>query len=467
MDENATAAGPQTSKAPPPVQDESRVYIAYVTLMLALVFMLASIDRNIMSVLLVPIQQDLKVSDTAMGALTGTAFALVYGTAALPLARLADKGNRRNLIAAALAFWSAATAACGLATSYFTLLLARFGVAAGEAAHSPAIISQIGDLYPPQRRGIAVALVNIGSAVGIGLGAVIAGWIAQHYGWQLAFIVMGIPGLLVAAAIVLTVREPSRGRFEPIVARGFTPGQSVGRDVVALAKVVAIPRLIGAALMLHLAFQAFIAWVPAFFIRVHGLSTAEMSSRFGAVVGVSALLSMVLAGVVGDRLSRLGERWRAYYLTIVSLVGLPFLFMLILAQDTTVAWASLFMFALVSGGAVPASMTAAIVVAPPHLRGLMTAAMTLCVTAVGGGLGPLLIGFLNDSLRGVFGDEAIRYTLMTVPLCWIISGALFYWTGKAMEGSIAGWRDESAQPTTDTAPLNAAGAESPITGRGT
>ena len=179
----------------------SGLYSAYITFVMALVFMLAATDRNIMSILLVPIQKDLNVSDTAMGALTGAAFSIVYAATALPLARLADRGNRRNLITGAVAFWSAMTAACGVATGYITLLLARMGVAVGEAAHQPSIMSMVGDLYPRHRRGIAIGCISIGTSVGIALGAYVAGWLSDNHGWRTAFFVMGLPGLVVAAMV--------------------------------------------------------------------------------------------------------------------------------------------------------------------------------------------------------------------------------------------------------------------------
>src|SRR5690606_39012068 len=174
-------------------------YSAYITFVLALVFMLAATDRNIMSILLAPIQQDLKVGDAAMGALTGAAFSIVYAVTALPLAAIADRGHRRNLVAAALAFWSLMTAACGMAAGYFTLLLARMGVAVGEAAHQPSIMSMVGDLYPRHRRGAAIGCLAIGTSVGMALGAYIAGWISDNHGLRTAFFAMGLLGLLVAA----------------------------------------------------------------------------------------------------------------------------------------------------------------------------------------------------------------------------------------------------------------------------
>jgi predicted MFS family arabinose efflux permease len=186
----------------------------YMTFLLALVYMLASADRNIMSILLVPIQKELGASDTAMGLLTGAAFSIVYATGALPLARFADRGHRRNLLGAAVAIWSLMTATCGFVGSYALMLLARVGVALGEAGHAPAIMSLVGDLHPRERRGFAIGCVYIGSAVGVGAGAFLAGYLNDLFGWRVAFLAMGFPGLVVAALLVLTVKEPVRGLFD-------------------------------------------------------------------------------------------------------------------------------------------------------------------------------------------------------------------------------------------------------------
>jgi MFS family permease len=420
----------------PTTAPRSTPYSVYVTFVMALVFMLAATDRNIMSILLVPIQKDLKASDTSMGALTGAAFSIVYATAALPLARLADHGNRRNLIAAAVAVWSVMTSACGFASSYVTLLLARVGVAVGEAAHQPAIMSMIGDLYPRTRRGIAVGCITIGSAVGIGLGAYIAGVVSDLHGWRAAFLVMGLPGIAVAVLMTLTVREPKRGAHEGGAGSAPAPLSSWAA-LRYLFSVPTVPRLLAANLVLQIAFQGFLTWSPAFFMRVHGLTTSQMSAGFGLVVASSAILSAIMAGLVSDRLSKGGERWRAYYCAVVLAAGVPFAILMMIAPTATLAFMALFMMSLITGGATSASITAGLGVVRPKMRGFMTAVMSFVIAVVGGGLGPVLFGVLTDSLKSRFGDEAIRYTLLTVPALWAIAAALFLHAGRSTDRDAA------------------------------
>jgi MFS family permease len=429
-----SARAPAAPQAP--ARPSSTARSVYVTFVMALVFMLAATDRNIMSILLVPIQNELRASDMAMGALTGAAFSIVYATAALPLARFADRGNRRNLIAAAVVVWSIMTSACGLATSYLTLLLARVGVAVGEAAHQPAIMSMIGDLYPRSRRGIAVACITIGTAVGIGIGAYLAGLLSDLHGWRTAFLVMGVPGVAVGLLMVLTVREPKRGAFEG--GAGAKPDPRSSWDALRyLFSVPTVPRLLTAKLVQQISVQGFLVWSPAFFMRVHGLTTTQMSAGFGLAVASSAILSSIIAGLVSDRLSKGGERWRAYYCAAVLAGGVPFAILTLIAPTPTLAFGALFLMSLITGGSTSASITAGLGVVRPEMRGFMTAIMAFCIAVIGGGVGPVLFGALTDALKGSLGDEAIRYTLFLVPALSGLAAILFYFAGRTTDRDAA------------------------------
>lgn len=408
----------------------------YVTIALALVTMLATADRNIMSVLLVPIQRDLGVSDAAMGALSGTAFAIVYATAALPLARFADLGNRRNLVAAAVVVWSSATALCGIAGNYVQLLLARMGVAAGEAAAGPATMSMIGDLYAPARRGIAVAAISVGGAVGISVGAMVAGALSDLYGWQVAFIAVGLPGLVVGLLVWLTVPEPKRGGKDG----GLKPDPDNGstwRCLVYLASIPTAWTLLAAKILLAIAWGGWLLWVPAFFERVHGMSSTEMSAWFGGVVGLSAVVSMIMAGLVSDWLAKRGESWRLYYIVVSLVVGIPLVALSCLVANPVHAWVLIFFYSLVTGGVTGVSIVAGLSIVRPTMRAFMTAVMAFCISMIGGGLGPFLIGVLNDRLAVTMGNEALRYTLLTSPVLLALAAIAFYAASRTMDRDCA------------------------------
>ena len=179
-----------------------------------LVYTFNHIDRQILLILVEPIKTDLEVSDSAIGLLTGFGFAIFYATFGIPIAMWADRGNRRNILALSLATWSGMTALSGLAQNYWQLLLARMGVGVGEAGGTPPATSMIADLYAPKERAFALGIYTSGIGLGILAGFVIGGYVYQAFGWRVAFFVAGVPGLLLALIVRLTVREPVRGEIE-------------------------------------------------------------------------------------------------------------------------------------------------------------------------------------------------------------------------------------------------------------
>jgi MFS family permease len=191
----------------------SKSYRRYVLFLLTIVYALNFIDRQILVVLQESIKLDMGLSDTQLGLLTGFAFAIFYVSVGIPIARLADKGNRKNIVAVAVTVWSGMTVVSGLTQNYFQLLLARIGVGVGEAGGSPPSHSIISDYYPAKERGRAMSLYSMGVYIGILVGYGVGGWINQHYGWRVAFFAVGIPGLLIALLVKFTIREPLRGQY--------------------------------------------------------------------------------------------------------------------------------------------------------------------------------------------------------------------------------------------------------------
>src|SRR5216684_8826976 len=215
---------PQPLSAPilrEPNTSVDSAYAYYVLAVLFVVYIFNFIDRQILAILLQPIKEDLKISDTALGFLTGFAFAVFYTFAGLPLARLADRWVRRSLIAISIAIWSVMTATSGLARGFTDLALARIGVGIGEAGATPPAHALLSDYFPPEKRATALALYASGIYVGVGLGFWLGGWINDAYGWRMAFFVVGLPGIAMALLVRFTVREPVRGMSEhqPVSAR--------------------------------------------------------------------------------------------------------------------------------------------------------------------------------------------------------------------------------------------------------
>ncbi len=409
----------------------SRAYVVYATFILGLIYALGSTDSSIMSILLVPIQKELKVSDLAMGTLAGAAFTAVQVIIAVPVARLADRSNRRNIIAIAVTVWSLFTGACGLATSYATLLAARIGVAVGEAGHGSSILSTIGDLYPRHRRGLAYGVISIGISIGTGVGASLVGWIGQHYGWRAAFQMMTVPGLVIGAIVFFTLKEPARGAFEG----GAT--QDAPLSIPAVVKYVfSVPtlrRLVVANIVMQGATSAYLVWMPAFLVRVHHLSIVQMSAGFGLTLTLGASTAHVLAGWITDRMAKQGERWRLYYCCMALVVGLPFVVAAMLVSNTPLTFLLMFLWVLCSGGVSASATVAVLGVVKPQLRGRSSAVLGVCTAVVGMALGPSLFGAITDALKHSYGDYAVRYSLLGVPALWLLAGALFVRAGRTAD----------------------------------
>ena len=187
-------------------------YRWYAVGVLTAVYASSQVDRQIMAILLEPIKIELGASDTQMGFLVGLTFAIFYATLGMPIAMLADRTNRRNIITAAISIWSAMTVLCGYAASFFQLALARIGVGVGEAGSTPPSHSIIADLFPPERRGTAMGVFALGVNIGLLIAYLAGGWLSEHYGWRLTFVIVGLPGLLIAAILYLTVAEPNARR---------------------------------------------------------------------------------------------------------------------------------------------------------------------------------------------------------------------------------------------------------------
>src|SRR3984885_9253024 len=242
---------------------------------------LTSRDRTIFNVLIEPIKKEFALSDTTMGLLAGFGFVLFYSLLGIPIARLADRLNRRNIVALALAFWSAMTFFCGMAQSVTTLALARIGVGIGESAGTPASQSRVADLFGKNERPRALGVYAIGTYLGVFLGYFIGGYVSQHYGWRMAFYAAGLPGIALAAVLWLTIAEPKRGAM----AETFSP-EPIGPTLGFLASQrTFVIVLIGFCLTTYTNY-ATAAWIPPFLARVHHLSSAEIGTYAGTFKGL-------------------------------------------------------------------------------------------------------------------------------------------------------------------------------------
>ncbi|HEV8713276.1 MAG TPA: MFS transporter [Candidatus Binatia bacterium] len=421
----------QSSPAHPvsePAPAVGGLYAYYVLGMLFVVYIFNFIDRQILAILLQPIKEDLKISDTALGFLTGFAFAVFYTFAGLPLARLADRWVRRSLIALSLVTWSVMTAASGLARGFTDLALARIGVGIGEAGATPPAHSLLSDYFPPEKRATVLALYACGVPVGVGLGYWLGGWINDAFGWRVAFFVIGLPGVVMALLVRLTVREPVRGVSErqPLNAREYSI-----REVWRFFATLPAARHVSLAAAFH-AFAGYglAAWIPAFFVRIHHMTPGELGLWMSWITAVGGVLGSFLGGMIADHWVRSQPRARAYVSMIGALLTIPFLVASVLLADQRLALLS-FLPATVFGTlwfGPAASIVQDLV--PPAMRATASAVFIFILTIIGLGAGPQVIGILNDWIGT---PDAIRYSLLYVAVVMNLLSVWFFWlTGKTL-----------------------------------
>jgi MFS family permease len=386
------------------------------------------IDRQILAILLQPIKEDLKISDTALGFLTGFAFAVFYTFAGIPLARVADRWVRRSLIAISLATWSVMTAASGLARGFTDLALARIGVGIGEAGCTPPAHSLLSDYFPPEKRATVLSLYACGVTVGVGLGFWLGGWINDAFGWRVAFFIVGLPGVAMALLVRLTVREPLRGMSEPHLVS--VQGYSVRETWRFLATLATGRRISLAAAFRAFAGYGLATWMPAFFVRLHHMTPGELGLWLSWIVALGGALGTFAGGWIADRWVRREPRARAYIGMLSALLSLPFTATSLLLADHRLA---LLCFLPANAfGAMWLGPTGAIVqdLVPPTMRAMAAAIFIFILTIIGLGAGPQTVGILNDWIGT---PDAIRYSLLGTVIVMDLSAALFFWlTGKTL-----------------------------------
>ena len=410
----------------PPVAESTR-YRWTVLVMLTLVYTFNFIDRQILVILQEPIKADLGLSDAQLGLLSGFSFALVYVTAGIPIAWLADRANRRNIVAASLAFWSLMTAMSGLVQNYGQLLVARLGVGVGEAGGTPPAHSMISDYFPPSSRGTALSFYSMGIYIGVLFGFAAGGWIAENFGWRNAFFVIGIPGILYAFAVLWVVKEPKRGHFDPAGA-GAPAQSSLSETMAGLRR-----RPTFWYLSVGCAFSAFISYgngnfMPSFLMRNHGLSLTEVGVILGLISGLSGATGTFLGGYMADRLATRDMRW---YLWIPILGGLSAMipaYYTLLGENTTFIVAAM----------IPSQILSALYLGPciatchnlvsPGMRAMASAILYFVLNLIGLGLGPLTVGILSDFYAEPFGDDNLRYAMASVLSIGFL-GVYFLWMG--------------------------------------
>ncbi len=350
-----------------------------------------------------------------MGFLSGLAFALFYTFLGIPIARWADRGVRRSIIALAVFTWSGMTALTGFASSFAMLLAARVGVGIGEAGCSPPAHSLLSDYVPAERRATALATYSLGIPIGSGLGYLAGGWLAQWFDWRTAFIVVGLPGLLLAGVVQLTLREPIRGAYDPPSPTALPDAAtdtSLGGVLRFMMKLRSFRHMaLGAAMHSFYGYGAG-AFNPAFFVRSHGLSVGEIGSWLALIGFTGGVLGVYLGGSLSDRLAVRDVRWYMWLPAVSTAIYIPFAFALYLWPTPHIALLLSLPGAILGGMYLGPTFAMTQTLVRPEMRALASAILLFIINLVGLGFGPQGVGALSDLLHDSFGVESLRYALL-------------------------------------------------------
>jgi len=435
----------------------------YVLGLLAVVYVFNFTDRQILAILLQPIKEELLLSDTQLGFLSGIAFALFYVTLGLPIARLADIWNRVNIISISVAIWSLMTALSGFATTFSHLLLARIGVGVGEAGCTPPAHSLLSDYFSQDERSGALGIYSLGLPVGGFVGILLGGWIGELYGWRIAFFIVGFPGLLLAILVKLTVREPRRG-----MADGLKVEQEPAPAFAAVLRHLWIRKsfrhaTLATALLAAVAFGS-ATWIPPFLYRNHGMSLGEIGTWLSLLTVVGGVAGTVGGGFLGDRLVRHDLRWYVWMPGLVLILGIPFSVGGLLANNKFVAL-SLWLIPTISYAAYIGPVMSMIQrMAGLRMRAMAVAVFLFFTNLIGMGGGPLLIGFISDQMSSLYGEESLRYAMLSVTVITLWAGIHYFLAGrdivKDLEDSSPAIPARSSAGATKNTPEAESGKES-------
>jgi MFS family permease len=429
----------QTTQQPPAAQSPLLTktwYTYYVLVLLTLGYVINTMDRSqILAASLQAIKKEFAASDFQMGVLTGIPFAVFYAVMGIPIAAWADRSSRRNVLAIAVASWSAMTGIFGMAVNYAMLFAARVGTAIGEAGGSPPSHSLISDYFAKSRRGTAFAIYALGVPIGSSLGAKFGGWGTQYLGWRNTFILAAVPGIVLAVIMWLTVKEPPRGLSDGIsrAAAERAPVPGMFEVLRTLWQKRSFRHLTLAAALHSVVWYASSAFNNAFLQRSHQMTAGE-AGNWIALLSLIAGFGTFLGGFAADRLSarKNDRRWYLWVPGIATLLCVPFQFLSYLSADRAVVFPSfvglMFMAAMFFGPSF--AMTQAL--ATLRMRSVATSLLLFIQTLIGYGLGPSITGFISDSLKASYQMDSLRYALVIIGVVNVWAAVHYVLAGRTV-----------------------------------
>lgn len=416
-------------------------YRNYVLFILTLGYLFNFVDRQVMTILLEPIKAEFDATDTQMGLISGLAFALFYATLGVPVARLADKWSRRNVLALSMATWSAVTAACGVAGSFWQLAMLRIGVGIGEAGGTPPSQSLLTDYFPPERRALAQGILATAPNIGILVGLFGGALIADAFGWRTVFFAFGLPGIALALLLYFTVREPEKPR---VAAEDDMSLWAAVRGIFALPSFALIALGVGCAAIPGYGIGV---WSPSFLVRVHGMSLVDAGMWLGIIGVIGGSIGTILSGILVDKLAVHDARWQLRIPVVGLLIAMPLQALFLLWPEgsvfsmgsNTVPVALVFMglSAVFACFWVAPSYAAVQNLVPGHWRTQASALLLLVFNLLGLGLGPLVVGVLSDALAHL-GNQSVRWALVCSLSMGLIAAAIYWRAASVYQRAVSG-----------------------------
>ncbi|WP_262689579.1 spinster family MFS transporter [Kordiimonas aestuarii] len=405
----------------------------YTLLVLTIVYAFNFIDRQILVILQPLLKADLGLSDTQLGLLSGFSFAIFYTTLGLPIARLADKYNRRNIIAIALTVWSGMTALSGMAQNFLQLLAARMGVGVGEAGGSPPAHSMISDMFQAKRRSTALAVYSAGLYLGILIGYTSGGYVGNLYGWRTTFLIVGIPGVLLALLLRFTVKEPPRGLHD------------TGPDVAAPAIMETLKFVWRLKSFPYIAFgcamSAFVSYgtsnfMPSFMVRYHQIPLGEIGLILGLVTGGGGIIGTFLGGALTDKFGAKDPRWYLWLPGLSAVCAIPLAVLAYHTDSRNVMLGTYFIVVVMSTLYLAPAIAVTHRLVSPRMRAMSSAILFFVLNLIGMGLGPVLVGAISDFELARTGADGLRTALTIGTSLAILKGYLFWMGGRKLPQDI-------------------------------
>lgn len=422
MNHNSSLARPAGAADAPSGTGARRVTLIVLTLIATVQFF----DRALMVVVMEPIKREFALSDSQLGLLAGFSYATAFALAGIPLGWVADRTNRRNLLALLLGLWSALVAVAGSAGSFAALVATRVGIGAADAGGQPCSVSTIADLYPRDKRAGAVAVFYAGVPLGMLLGFMAGGLIAAQYGWRTGFYVAAIPGVVLTLALLLFTREPRRGASDAGTHEGTPP--SLAATLRFMRGQSSLMLVMAASVLVTATSSAMMSWIGSLLVRSHGLSLQQVGLVTALCMGGVGALGTLAAGALADRLGALDMRWQPRLMAMAAALIAVFGCAVSLLPSVVATAVALALFAACVAGLNGPTYALTQSLVGVRMRGLSMSTLVVLLNLIGVGVGPTLAGVLSDHFAAQYGADSVRWAMVCVlalnlPAVWLFAHA--------------------------------------------